>query len=141
MNEDEKWMKIALKEAQKAENEGEVPVGSILVVNNQLFAQGFNRPIKNNDPTAHAEIQVIREAAFKKNNYRLVGSTLYVTLEPCLMCFGAIINSRIERLVFGAHDSKVSMSSIIQSNKKSFLINHKLIVKGGVLKNFFKSKR
>ena len=100
MNEDEKWMKIALKEAQKAENEGEVTVGSILVVNNQLFAQGFNRPIKNNDPTAHAEVVAIREACKKLNTFDLSGCEIYTSCEPCPMCLSAIYWSRLDKIYY-----------------------------------------
>jgi tRNA(adenine34) deaminase len=106
MNEDQKWMKIAIQEAKKAVNEGEVPVGAILVKNGMIIAKAHNRPITKNDATAHAEILAIRKAGKKEKNYRLVGTTLYVTLEPCLMCLGALINARIERIVFGAKKHK-----------------------------------
>ena len=149
MKEDEKWMKIAIVEAYLAMHEDEIPVGAVLVQNNTLIAQAHNRPIKNNDPTAHAEIQLLRLAGERKKNYRFIGSTLYVTLEPCAMCFGAMIHARIERIVFGAPDSKTGVcGSCINLNEEDFF-NHKISITGGVLENessellrlFFKSRR
>ena len=146
---DEKWMKVAIEEANLAMNENEVPVGSVLIQNNKLIARAHNKPIKNNDPTAHAEIQLLRKAGKQKENYRLVGSTLYVTLEPCAMCFGAMMHARIERIVFGALDPKTGVcGSCINLNKENFF-NHKITITGGVLDKessdllrlFFKSKR
>ena len=106
MNDDEKWMQIAIKESIAAKNEDEIPVGAVLVRNGKLIAKAHNQPISTNDPTAHAEIQVIRKAGKTEKNYRLVGTTLYVTLEPCIMCIGALIHARIDRVVYGAHDNK-----------------------------------
>ena len=149
MNKDEKWMEIALNEANIAMDENEIPVGAVLVKNDRLIAQSHNQPIKKNDPTAHAEIQLLREAGLKEKNYRLIGSTLYVTLEPCAMCFGAMIHARIERVVFGASDPKTGVcGSCINLNEESFF-NHKISITGGILKNessellrlFFKSRR
>jgi tRNA(adenine34) deaminase len=149
MNKDEKWMEIALNEANIAMDENEIPVGAVLVKNDRLIAQSHNQPIKKNDPTAHAEIQLLREAGLKEKNYRLIGSTLYVTLEPCAMCFGAMIHARIERVVFGASDPKTGVcGSCINLNEESFF-NHKISITGGILKNessellrlFFKTKR
>ena len=149
MNIDEKWMKIAIDEANLAMNEREIPVGAVLIQNNKLIARSHNQPIKNNDPTAHAEIQLLRLAGKKQKNYRLIGSTLYVTLEPCAMCFGAMIHARIERIVFGASDFKTGVcGSCINLNKENFF-NHKISITGGVLENessellklFFKSRR
>ena len=149
MNKDEKWMKVALNEANLAIEENEIPVGAVLVKNDRLIAQSHNQPIKTNDPTAHAEIQLLRKAGLQLKNYRLVGSTLYVTLEPCAMCFGAMIHARIERIVFGASDPKTGVcGSCIDFNKESFF-NHKISITGGVLDKecsdllrlFFKSKR
>jgi tRNA(adenine34) deaminase len=146
---DEKWMKVAIEEANLAMNENEVPVGSVLIQNNKLIARAHNKPIKNNDPTAHAEIQLLRKAGKQKENYRLVGSTLYVTLEPCAMCFGAMMHARIERIVFGALDPKTGVcGSCMNLNKEKFF-NHKISITGGVLDKecgellrlFFKSKR
>ena len=149
MTKDEKWMKVAINEAKLAMKENEIPVGSVLVQNEKIIAQAHNQPIKNNDPTAHAEIQLLRKAGKEKENYRLVGSTLYVTLEPCTMCFGAMIHARIERIVFGAFDPKTGVcGSCMSLNKESFF-NHKISVTGGILDKecsellrlFFKSKR
>lgn len=105
-NSDEYWMKHALSLAKWAEIIGEVPVGAILVLNNKKIAKGWNSSITKNDPTAHAEIIALRKGGQIVNNYRLLNTTLYVTLEPCLMCLGAILNSRISRLVYGAKDLK-----------------------------------
>jgi tRNA(adenine34) deaminase len=149
MNKDEKWMKIALNEANLAMNENEIPVGAILVKNGKLIAQSHNQPIKKNDPTAHAEIQLLRKAGEQQKNYRLIGSTIYVTLEPCTMCFGAMVHARIERIVFGASDFKTGVcGSCINLNNENFF-NHKISITGGVLENessellklFFKSRR
>jgi len=149
MNKDEQWMKIALIEAKLAMDENEVPVGAILVHENNLIAQAHNQPIKNNDPTAHAEIEVLRKAGEKLQNYRLAKTTLYVTLEPCAMCLGAMIHARIERVVFGASDPKsgVCGSTINLSSKSIF--NHQISVSGGILEHecknilqsFFKLRR
>lgn len=135
MNQDEKWMKIALEEATKAEKEGEVPVGAILVKDGVLIAKAHNQPISNNDATAHAEIQLIRNGGIKQNNYRLTGTSLYVSLEPCVMCMGAIMHARIERVVYGAHDPKSgacgSSVNLIEAN----YFNHKIDLVSGVLEN------
>ena len=149
MNKDEKWMKIALNEANLAMNENEIPVGAVLVKNGKLISQSHNQSIRKNDPTAHAEIQLLRKAGEQQKNYRLIGSTIYVTLEPCTMCFGAMVHARIERIVFGASDPKTGVcGSCINLNKENFF-NHKIAITGGVLENessellkkFFKSRR
>jgi tRNA(adenine34) deaminase len=149
MNIDEKWMKIALNEANLAMNESEIPVGAVLVKNDELIAQSHNQPVKTNDPTAHAEIELLRKAGKQQKNYRLVGSTMYVTLEPCVMCFGAMIHARIERIVFGAKDSKTgACGSCMNLNEVNFF-NHKISITSGILekessellKLFFKSRR
>ena len=149
MNNDELWMQIALEEANLAVSKNEIPVGAVLVQNDILIAQTHNQPISNHDPTAHAEIQLLRKAGKQQENYRLVGSTVYVTLEPCTMCFGAMIHARIERIVFGASDPKTGVcGSCIDLNKESFF-NHKISIKGGVLEKecskllrlFFKLRR
>ena len=133
MNNDEKWMRIAIDEANLAMKEKEIPVGAVLVQNEKLIAQAHNQPIKINDPTAHAEIQLLRKAGRHLKNYRLVGSTLYVTLEPCAMCFGAMIHARIDRIVFGASDPKTGVcGSCIDLNKENFF-NHKISITDGVL--------
>ena len=135
MNEDEKWMKIAIDEAILAKSDGEIPVGAVLIQNNKIIAKTHNQPISNHDPTAHAEVAVLREAGKKLKNYRLVGCTLYVTLEPCLMCLGAIIHARIERVVFGAFDFKTGVCGSCEDLTKSKTINHKVIISGGILEN------
>jgi tRNA(adenine34) deaminase len=149
MSEDEKWMYFAIKEANIAKDIGEVPVGSVIVKNNQIIARAHNCPISKNDSTAHAEIQVLRKAGKKLKNYRLPKTTLYVTLEPCAMCLGAIIHARIERLVFGAPDLKsgVCVTTIDLSSESIF--NHQISVSGGILEqeckeilqSFFKLRR
>jgi len=146
---DEYWMHEALKLADKAESEGEIPVGAILVKDNQIIATGWNRSICTHDPSAHAEMLAIREAGKKLENYRMLGCTLYVTLEPCSMCAGLLVHSRIERLVFGAHDLKTGSAGSIMNLVEHPDLNHQLIVTSGVLaqecgeklSNFFKHRR
>ena len=149
MNKDEKWMQIALNEANLAMNENEIPVGAVLVKNGKLIAQSHNQSIRTNDPTAHAEIQLLRKAGEQQKNYRLIGSTIYVTLEPCTMCFGAMVHARIERIVFGASDFKTGVcGSCMNLNEENFF-NHKISITSGILENesrellrlFFKSRR
>jgi len=149
MTKDEKWMKVAINEANLAMNENEIPVGSVLVLNEKIIAKAHNQPIGNNDPTAHAEIQVLRKAGKQQKNYRLVGSTLYVTLEPCAMCFGAMIHARIERIVFGAKDPKTGVCGSCMNLNEANFFNHKISITSGILekesskllKLFFKSRR
>ena len=135
MNEDEKWMKIALKEAIKAEKEDEVPVGAILVKNGMLIAKAHNQPISKNDATAHAEIQLIRAAGKIQENYRLTGTSLYVTLEPCAMCLGAMMHARVERIVYGAHDPKTGVCGSSENLIDANCFNHKIDLVSGVLEN------
>jgi len=135
MNEDEKWMNLALKQAKKAQEQGEVPVGAILVKNGLLVAQAHNQPISTNDPTAHAEIQLIRAAGKKFKNYRLTGTSLYVTLEPCAMCLGAIMHARIKRVIYGAHDIKTGVCGSSENLIKANCFNHKIDLDSGVLEN------
>lgn len=116
---DEKWMQLALDYAKQSAAEGEVPVGAVLVRDGELLAAAGNRPIIESDPTAHAEIRVLRAAALKEANYRLPATTLYVTLEPCTMCVGAIVHARVGRLVFGAREPKAG--AIVSQNN---LLNH-----------------
>ena len=149
MTDNEKWMDLAIKQAIKAEKEGEVPIGAVLVKDELLIAKAHNQPITKNDATAHAEIQLLRNAGKKLQNYRLTGSTLYVTLEPCAMCFGAMIHARIERIVFGAYDPKTGVCSSSEDLTNAKIFKHKINVTGGVserncsqlLQTFFKSRR
>ena len=135
MNEDEKWMQIAIIEANLAKSQDEVPVGAVLVKKGQLISQGHNQPISKNDPTAHAEIQVIRNAGKKQKNYRLVGTTLYVTLEPCAMCLGAMMHARIDRIFFGAYDPKTGVCGSCEDLSNANFFKHKIDIKGGILEN------
>lgn len=141
-------MEQALSYAKQAQQAGEVPVGAVLVYQGEVIAGAHNEPIGRCDPTAHAECLVLREAAKKINNYRLIGATLYVTLEPCLMCLGAMVHARIAHLCYGARDPKVGVLSSGQW-PTSAALNHQFNVTGGVLaeqsgmmlKQFFKDKR
>jgi len=145
----EKWMKLALEQARLAQAMDEVPVGSVLVQDDQLIASAHNQPISNHDPTAHAEIQLLRKAGKKLNNYRFPNTTLYVTLEPCTMCLGAMIHARIDQVVFGAYDQKTGVCGSCQDLTASDCFNHSIELQGGVLVNeckellqqFFKKKR
>lgn len=147
---DEKWMLHALSLAERAEVAGEVPVGALIVMDDQLLAEASNAPITGNDPTAHAEILALRQAAKALNNYRISGnSTLYVTLEPCPMCAGAIVHARIKRVVFGAFDPRTGAGGSVFSLLDSEKLNHRAEVLGGVLhehcaqqlRNFFQARR
>ena len=135
MNEDEKWMSLALEQARKAEEEGEVPVGAILVKDDLLIAKAHNQPISTNDATAHAEIQLLRAAGRKLKNYRLTGTSLYVTLEPCAMCLGAIMHARVDRIVFGAHDPKTGVCGSSENLMDANCFNHKINLVSRVLEN------
>ena len=149
MNEDEKWMHIAISEANLAKSKDEIPVGAVLIQNNELIAQAHNQPISHNDPTAHAEIQVLRIAAKQQSNYRLVGSTIYVTLEPCAMCLGAMMHARIKRIVFGASDPKTGVCGSCANLTSEAFFNHRIEALGGILEkeskeilqSFFKLRR
>lgn len=127
------FMRAALEEARKGAAAGEVPVGAILVRNGQIIGRGYNQPISSHDPSAHAEMVALRQAAAAEANYRLPGTTLYVTLEPCTMCSGLLVHSRIQRLVFGASEPRsgavVSRSQTLQQP----WLNHRIEVEGGVL--------
>lgn len=146
---DIEWMKIALEQAKNAEKIGEVPVGAVLVLDEKLISKAHNQPISSNDPTAHAEIQVLREAGKELNNYRMPRSTLYVTLEPCTMCIGAMIHARVSRVVFGAFDERTGACGSCLDLSESECSNHSIDVQGGVLEeeckellqSFFKSRR
>lgn len=146
---DEEWMQQAIELAREAERLGEIPVGALLIRNGVLIAEGWNCPIENHDPSAHAEIVALRAAGAILGNYRLVDTTLYVTLEPCIMCIGAIMNARVKRLVFGALDpSRGAVTSAIKLSELSFF-NHRIEWQSGVLahhcsellKKFFARKR
>jgi tRNA(adenine34) deaminase len=134
---DEQYMRRALELAKRAQDEGEVPIGAVLVVQEQIIGEGWNRPIAASDPTAHAEIQAMRAAALARKNYRLSGASLYVTLEPCEMCVGAMFHARIARAVYGATDPKKQV------------LKNQVVLQGGVLaaecgsilSNFFAAKR
>lgn len=145
LNKFEFWMNHALKLAKKAQEEGEVPVGAVLVFKNKIIGEGWNRNINNNDPTAHAEIIALRNAAIKLQNYRLINSTLYVTLEPCLMCCGAIIYSRIKHIVFGTKDKKNNslLNFFNKFNKKNIKITEGILSESCslIIKDFFKKIR
>jgi len=135
MNEDEKWMRIALEQAKKANDEGEVPVGAILVKNGIIVARAHNQPITKNDATAHAEIQLLRAAGEKLKNYRLIGTSIYVTLEPCAMCLGAIMHARVEKIVFGAYDLKTGVCGSSENLINANCFNHRINLVSGVLEN------
>ena len=149
MNQDEFFMLKALEQADLAwKKNNEVPIGAVIVQKDQIIAVGSNLSITNLDPTAHAEIIAIRRAAQSINNYRLVETSLYVTLEPCVMCFGAILHSRIQRLIFGAKDLKFgAVGSVV--NLSNYKWTHQFSYQGGVLEKdcadilqkFFKTKR
>jgi len=126
-------MRQALGLAQRAQDDGEVPVGAVVVLEEKVIGEGWNRPISASDPTAHAEIQAMRAAASTRKNYRLVGATLYVTLEPCAMCVGAMFHARIRRVVFGAADLKTGAAGSTVNLFEESRLNHHALVQGGVL--------
>ena len=146
---DLEFMQLALVEAQKARALGEVPVGAVLVSDNEVIATGHNQPISNNDPSAHAEVAALRAAGKSLSNYRLPNTTLYVTLEPCMMCCGAIMHARIARVVYGAADAKTGCVHSVLNLFDNPQLNHHTMVEGGVLaeecaqvlKDFFKERR
>ena len=130
---DTRFMKAALAEAKVAATAGEVPVGAVLVRNDEVIARGLNRPVQDSDPTAHAEVMAIRAAASAERNYRLADTTLYVTLEPCPMCVGAMLHARIGRLVFGAYDPKAGAAGSVIDLCDDRRFNHRIEVNGGLL--------
>ena len=146
---DQQYMRMAIEQAQLAAQSGEVPVGAVLVKDGQVISQAFNKPIANHDPSAHAEMLALREAALAEENYRIPGSTLYVTLEPCAMCSGAILHARIDRVVYGASDPKTGAAGSVLDIFASKQINHQTSVEGGImseecgqlLRDFFKGRR
>lgn len=146
---DLRFMRRALALAQEAERQGEVPVGAVVVFEGEIVGEGFNAPISEHDPTAHAEIRALRAAARQLGNYRLPGTTLYVTLEPCVMCAGAMIHARIQRLVYGARDPRTGAAGSVFHIADSEKHNHRLSITGGVLaeesaellQSFFRARR
>ncbi len=146
---DLRFMRRALELAEEAERQGEVPVGAVVVHEGEIVGEGFNVPIGEHDPTAHAEIRALRAAARRLGNYRLPGTTLYVTLEPCVMCAGAMIHARIQRLVYGAPDPRTGAAGSVFHIADSEQHNHRLAITGGVLaeesaerlQSFFRARR
>jgi tRNA(Arg) A34 adenosine deaminase TadA len=146
---DERFMRAALEEALDARQRGEVPVGAVIVLNDEIIGAGSNQPISGADPTAHAEIVAIRAAAQREGNYRLTGATLYVTIEPCQMCVGAMIHARIARVVYGTAEPKAgALESAMRAHEHPAL-NHRMTATGGVLEaecrdmiqGFFRERR
>jgi tRNA(adenine34) deaminase len=133
MRTDEDWMKHALQLAEQGRALGEVPVGAVIVRDGEILGEGFNQPINSHDPSAHAEIVALRAAAAKVNNYRLPGATLYVTLEPCTMCVGALVHARIQRLVYGTNEPKAGAVASRAQLLESPYFNHRVEAEGGVL--------
>lgn len=146
---DRYWMRYAMSLAMRAEQEGEIPVGAVVILNDHIIGEGWNRSIIDNDPTAHAEMIAIRQAGQLVGNYRLLGATLYVTLEPCIMCSGAMIHSRIRRLVYGASDHKTGAVASVFPILTDVRHNHQIEVIGGIeseacsslLSSFFRKRR
>lgn len=146
---DEDWMRYALELAKRADDEGEIPVGAVLVLDNQVIGEGWNRPIGRHDPTAHAEIMALQQGGLVLQNYRLLNTTLYVTLEPCVMCAGAMVHSRIQRLVYGAKDLKTGAAGSLLNVLGHPGMNHQVEVVADVLaetcssylSDFFKRRR
>jgi tRNA(adenine34) deaminase len=145
----EAFMRMAIEQAQEARRAGEVPVGAVVVVKGEVVGRGFNQPIGSRDPTAHAEIVAMRAAARQLGNYRLSGATLYVTIEPCLMCVGAMVHARVGTLVFGAMEPKAGAVASTQRAHEHPALNHHLDVVDGVLEQecravmqaFFRKRR
>jgi tRNA(adenine34) deaminase len=145
----DRFMRAALEQAHEARRSGEVPVGAVVVVDGAIAGSGRNRPIGDRDPTAHAEIVALRDAAGRVGNYRLTDATLYVTVEPCLMCVGAMVHARVGTLVYGAAEPKAGAVVSTQRAHEHAALNHRLAVVGGVLEaecrelmqEFFREKR
>ncbi|WP_353426931.1 tRNA adenosine(34) deaminase TadA [Polynucleobacter sp. MWH-UH19D] len=146
---DHQFMQQAIGQAQLAALAGEVPVGAVLVRDGKVISKAFNQPIHHHDPSAHAEMLALRAAAKAEENYRLPGSTLYVTLEPCTMCAGAILHARVDRVVYGAPDPRTGAAGSVLDVFSSKQINHQTVVQGGImgeecgqlLRSFFKERR
>ncbi len=149
LHDDSHWMELALEQAHIAVAEGEVPVGALVIKDGQIVGRGHNRNLQQNDPTAHAEVMAMREAASKLGNHRLPGCTLYATIEPCAMCAGAMVHARLSRLVFGAFDPKAGAAGSVLEVLNHPRLNHKLEITPGVLaeecsailKRFFAERR
>ena len=149
MNTDAEFMRRALELGRRGAGEGEVPVGAVVVAGGEVAGEGWNRPVAAHDPTAHAEVQALRAAAAALGNYRIAGATLYVTLEPCAMCVGAMFHARIARVVFGAADPKTGACGSVVNLFAETRLNHHAQVEGGVLaeecgallREFFASRR
>jgi tRNA(adenine34) deaminase len=143
------FMRVALELAQRGQQAGEVPIGAVVVIDGAIIGEGFNRPIGAHDPTAHAEIVAMRQAAARIGNYRLTGATLYVTIEPCMMCVGAMVHARIARLVYGAREPKAGAVESTQRAHEQPSLNYRIDAVGGVLEEecrtliqaFFAEKR
>ncbi len=143
------WMDLAIEEARRARDAGEVPIGAIVALDGAIVGRGFNQPISSHDPTAHAEIVALREAARRVGNYRLTGAVLCVTIEPCLMCVGALVHARVATLVYGAAEPRTG--AVISSVRGAELpgLNHRVAVTGGVreaecrelMQTFFRERR
>ena len=146
---DEFWMRRALQLAERARAEGEVPVGAVLVSGDDCIGEGWNKPVSSHDPSAHAEITALRTGAAQLRNYRLPGTTLYVTLEPCAMCAGAIVLARIKRLVYAAADPRTGAAGSVFNILESAQLNHRVELTGGILEQeaakllqtFFRKRR
>jgi tRNA(adenine34) deaminase len=146
---DDSWMRHALSLAKKAEAQGDVPVGAVLIHDETIIGEGFNSPIHHCDPTAHAEVLALRAGAKTLNNYRLVNSTLYVTLEPCVMCLGALVHARVKRVVFGAYEPRAGAVQSAFALGEAHQFNHQIEYAGGLLSDeagallsqFFRAKR
>lgn len=146
---DSLFMQAALQLAEQAAEQGEVPVGAVVVNNGEIIGRGANRCITDHDPTAHAEIVALRAAAQQNNNYRLMGCDLYVTLEPCMMCAGAMVHARIRRLIIGASDPKTGVAGSVVNYLQAPFLNHQVTLESGVmaeqcsalLKRFFQARR
>jgi len=146
---DQRYMQLALALARRAACEGEVPVGAVVTQGDEVLGEGWNRPVSTDDPTAHAEIVAIRAAATRLRNYRMPGTTLYVTLEPCAMCAGAIVQARIARVVFGARDPRTGAAGSVLNVLEHPILNHRAALTAGVeaeacamlLVEFFKARR
>lgn len=146
---DKKWMQRAFELAEKAKSQDEVPVGAVIIFEDQIIGEGWNQSISSHDPTAHAEVMALRDAGNNISNYRIPNATMYVTLEPCAMCAGAIVHARLAKLVYAADDPKTGACGSVFNLLQSEELNHKVEIENGVMeeecrsliKTFFKEKR